>query len=172
MNKVIIEGHLGRDAKVKENQNGTKFITFPMAVNWSKKKNEEVTTWYDIISSKPEHTGTLAQYLTSGKGVIVVGDLEPALNQGVDGKYYMNLIVKPDSITFSNNTKRSESTANVAGGSTTTYSQSKPSNEPENEPVRVSNNIPNDDEVDMGNIPTLETPVANDGNVEDDDLPF
>lgn len=166
MNKVIIEGHLGRDAKVKENQNGTKFITFSMAVNWSRKKNEEITTWYDIISSKPEHTGALAQYLTSGKGVVVVGDLEPSLNQGIDGKYYMNLVVKPDSITFSNTGRRPENNSTNGGNSVTSKST--------NNTTASIEAIPDDNMVDMGNvIPSAVSAASSVDNSDvEDDLPF
>ena len=34
MQKIFLEGRLGRNAEVKESSNGNKFVRFTMAVNW------------------------------------------------------------------------------------------------------------------------------------------
>ena len=156
MNKVFIEGRLGRNAEVKETSNGNKFIRFTVAVNWRKsKEKDDRTTWYDVTSFNPSYTGNLAKYLVSGTPVIVVGDLEPEMNPGKDGKMYLNMSVRANSIEFPRISNKKDDTVNTSTSQTVA----------KNEPKSVNNDIP-DDEIGVGKLPS---PVVSD---DDDDLPF
>lgn len=171
MNKVFIEGRLGRNAELKETVNGKKFVRFTVAVNWKKGKDDR-TTWYDVTSFNPSYTGNLVQYLKSGSPVIVVGDLEPEMNVGKDGKMYMNLSVRANSIEFPKLASKKDDSYNNSQAESTSASTSVPSSVAKN----TKNDIP-DDDIPMGNIPSnnaSETPLVNlpPNDDDDDDLPF
>ncbi|MBQ2230514.1 MAG: single-stranded DNA-binding protein [Oscillospiraceae bacterium] len=74
-NQIIILGNLGKDAEVKALENGTKVITFNVAVTerWKDKneQDQEHTDWFTVdyftMSDK------VAQYLKKGTSVMVEG---------------------------------------------------------------------------------------------------
>lgn len=74
MKQLLITGHLGQDAVVRQNtNNGEEFITFSVAVS-ERSRNAlgeltEETTWFDCTTRQLN----LAQYLTKGKKVLVQG---------------------------------------------------------------------------------------------------
>ena len=49
MQKITLTGRLGRDAAVRETQDGGKMISFTMAVNGIS-RGVEKTYWYDVLS--------------------------------------------------------------------------------------------------------------------------
>lgn len=165
MNKVFIEGRLGRDAEVKEASNGNKFVRFTMAVNWRRangKDKEDKTTWYDVSSFNPAYTGKLVEYLTSGTAVIVVGDLEPEMNEGKDGKMYLNMIVRANSIEFPRTGKK-EDNSSSSSTSTTAKPQAK---------AKKSEDIPDDEIACVSSQPSTSEASVSNAVDESDDLPF
>lgn len=160
MQKIFLEGRLGRNAEVKESSNGNKFVRFTMAVNWRKgSSKDEKTTWYDVSSFNPAYTGKLVEYLKSGTAVIVVGDIEPELREGKDGKTYLNMIVKANSIEFPRNGKKEDST---------NTSTTKP-----NPTEKVTEDIPDDQILCTSEASSIEdSTVTTATNNDDDDLPF
>lgn len=70
--KLIVEGRLGGDAVVKTSKNGKKYLSFTLA-NTSGGKDNEKTTWYDVVSFEDRHTGKFAEYLKKGSSVVVDG---------------------------------------------------------------------------------------------------
>lgn len=169
MNKVFIEGRLGRNAEVRETTNGKKFVRFTVAVNWRKGKDkDDRTTWYDVTSFNPSYTGNLVQYLKSGSPVIVVGDLEPEMNEGKDGRMYMNLSVRANSIEFPRLANKKDENNTLSQSTSTTTVVNKV----------AKDDIPDDDEVVLSSIPsniTATTISPNSTTVpddSDDDLPF
>ena len=72
MNKIVLTGHLGRDAELKyygENKNVTKFT---LAVNKNFKREGDIPTWFNCELWNREK---LSNYLTKGKAVLVVGEM-------------------------------------------------------------------------------------------------
>lgn len=160
MQKIFLEGRLGRNAEVKESSNGNKFVRFTMAVNWRKgNSKDDRTTWYDVSSFNPAYTGKLVEYLKSGTAVIVVGDIEPELREGKDGKTYLNMIVKANSIEFPRNGKKEDNT---------NTSTTKP-----NPTEKVTEDIPDDQILCNSEASSIEdSTVTTATNNDDDDLPF
>ena len=49
-NKITLIGRLGRDVETKDSANGNRYWRFSIATNeWISSKNEEKTTWHNII---------------------------------------------------------------------------------------------------------------------------
>lgn len=171
MQKIFLEGRLGRNAEVKESSNGNKFVRFTMAVNWRKgSSKDEKTTWYDVSSFNPAYTGKLVDYLKSGTAVIVVGDVEPELREGKDGKAYLNIAVKANSIEFPRINKKDESSEHNNGSAVKNNNEesskvtSAPNKEIEEIPDDIISCMPDN------NSPQSSTNEAN--SDDEDDLPF
>lgn len=78
VNKVILIGHLGRDAETKFTASGVSVSQFTLATNRRVKDNQtgewkDETDWHRIVAWRQEN---LAQYLTKGKQVYVEGRLQ------------------------------------------------------------------------------------------------
>lgn len=78
LNKVLLIGHLGRDAEVRYTHNGTAVINFSLATTekWTNAsgQKQERTEWHNVIYfAKSEN---VAQYLTKGKAVYVEGSIQ------------------------------------------------------------------------------------------------
>src|SRR5690349_20907082 len=78
VNKVILLGHLGRDAETKYTPSGTAVSTFTLATNrrWKDQQTgdfKEETDWHRIVLWRSEN---LANYLLKGKSVYVEGRLQ------------------------------------------------------------------------------------------------
>lgn len=96
MQKIILRGHLGKDAEltsIGEHQ----ALRFSLACDYG--KGEKVnTTWYEIIFFRTQ----LQQYLTKGKELLLSGRLDVRKSEGRDGKTYVNLTVYADDLEFIN----------------------------------------------------------------------
>lgn len=99
MEKITLIGRLGRDASVKESQQGTRFLTFTMACD-AFVRGENRTHWYDVTSFDPNRYKNMLQYLTKGSSVTVVGDLDADIEEGRDGVTRIRRRVSADSIQF------------------------------------------------------------------------
>lgn len=78
VNKVILIGHLGRDAETKFTASGVSVSQFTLATNRRIKDAQtgewkDETDWHRIVVWRQEN---LAQYLTKGKQVYVEGRLQ------------------------------------------------------------------------------------------------
>jgi single-strand DNA-binding protein len=88
VNKVILVGHLGRDAETKFTPGGTAVTKFSVATSrrWKDKTSgewKEETDWTNIVLWQAEN---LANYLTKGKQVYVEGRLHTRNYDDKDGK--------------------------------------------------------------------------------------
>ena len=99
MEKITLIGRLGRDASVKESQQGTRFLTFTMACD-AFVRGENRTHWYDVTSFDPNRYKNMQKYLTKGSSVTVVGDLDADIEEGRDGVTRIRRRVSADSIQF------------------------------------------------------------------------
>ena len=74
MNNVTIEGNLTRDSELKYTTNGTAVLKFSIASNDKMKDQEEVIFIECVVFGK--YGEALAQYLTKGTPVLVIGSLK------------------------------------------------------------------------------------------------
>ena len=88
INKVILIGHLGRDAETKFTTGGAAKTTFSVATNrrWKDQQTgewKEETDWHNIVLWRQEN---LANYLTKGTQIYVEGRLQTRNYEDKDGK--------------------------------------------------------------------------------------
>ena len=78
LNKVMLIGHLGKDAETRHTQSGTAVTNFTLATSWRTKNQQtgewkEETDWHDIVMWRAEN---VAPYLQKGKQVFIEGRLQ------------------------------------------------------------------------------------------------
>src|SRR3978361_388260 len=101
VNKVILIGHLGRDAETKFTPGGAAVTRFSVATNrrWKDKDSgewKEETDWSNVTLWRSEN---LANYLTKGKQIYVEGRLQTRSYEDKDGKkVYSTEVVAGDVI--------------------------------------------------------------------------
>src|SRR5260370_15165970 len=100
VNKVILVGHLGRDAETKFTPGGVAVTRFSVATSrrWKDQQSgewKEETDWSDVTLWRAEN---LAQYLTKGKQVYVEGRLQTRSYEGKDGKKVYRTEVVADEV--------------------------------------------------------------------------
>ena len=101
VNKVILVGHLGKDAETKFTPAGVAVTKFSVATNrrWKDQQSgewKEETDWANVVLWRQEN---LANYLTKGKQVYVEGRLQTRSYDDKDGKkQYMTEVVAEDVI--------------------------------------------------------------------------
>src|SRR5258708_37686440 len=101
VNKVILVGHLGRDAETKFTPGGAAVTRFSVATNrrWKDKDSGEwkdETDWSNVVLWRSEN---LANYLTKGKQIYVEGRLQTRSYEDKDGKkVYATEVVADDVI--------------------------------------------------------------------------
>jgi single-strand DNA-binding protein len=122
VNKVILIGHLGRDAETRFTPSGAARTTFSVATSrrWKDQQTgdwKEETDWHNIVLWRSEN---VAQYLTKGKQVYIEGRLSSRSYDDKDGnKKYVTEVVADDLILLSGQGGRggeapSEDTAEAA----------------------------------------------------------
>jgi single-strand DNA-binding protein len=96
VNKVILIGHLGRDAETKFTPSGVPVSKFAVATNrrWKDQQTgewKEETEWTNVVLWRQEN---LANYLTKGKQIYVEGRLQTRTYDDKDGKkmYYTEVV--------------------------------------------------------------------------------
>jgi len=101
VNKVIVLGHLGRDAETNFTQSGVAVTKFSVATSrrWKDSQSEEwkeETDWHNCVLWRSE---SLANYLTKGKQVYVEGRLQTRSYEDRDKvKRYVTEIVADEVI--------------------------------------------------------------------------
>ena len=101
VNKVILVGHLGKDAETRSTPAGVSVTSFSVATNrrWKDQQTgewKEETDWANVVLWRQEN---LANYLTKGKQVYVEGRLQTRSYDDKDGKkQYRTEVVADDVI--------------------------------------------------------------------------
>jgi single-strand DNA-binding protein len=101
VNKVILLGHLGKDAENKFTPSGVSRSTFTIATNrrWKDQQTgewKEETDWHNCVLWRSEN---LSNYLTKGKQVYVEGRLQSRSWEDKDGqKRYITEVICDDLI--------------------------------------------------------------------------
>lgn len=103
MNKVILVGHLGRDAELKYTPGGAAVATLSLATTevWTDKKNQrqEKTEWHRIVLWG-KSAESLQEYLVKGKCVAVEGKLQTREWNDKDGQKRYTTEIKADHVTL------------------------------------------------------------------------
>ena len=152
VNKVILVGHLGRDAETKFTTGGTAKTTFSVATSrrWKDQQTgewKEETDWHNIVLWRSEN---LANYLTKGKQVYVEGRLQTRSYEDKDGKkVFFTEVVAEDVLLLS-----SRGAEGVAAGSEAPMASAP----------RGPQRVPA--------APAEEGPAPGSGPITDDDVPF
>lgn len=101
VNKVILLGHLGKDAETKFTPSGVAKTSFTLATNrrWKDQQSgewKEITDWHNVVLWRSEN---LSNYLLKGKQVYVEGRLENRSWEDKEGqKRYITEVVADDVI--------------------------------------------------------------------------
>src|SRR5437763_674313 len=101
VNKVILLGHLGKDAETKFTPSGVAKTSFSLATSrrWKDQQSgewKEDTTWHNIVLWRSEK---LADYLQKGKQVYIEGRIENRSWEDKEGqKRYITEVVADDVI--------------------------------------------------------------------------
>jgi single-strand DNA-binding protein len=100
VNKVILVGHLGRDAETKFTPGGAAVTRFSVATNrrWKDQASgewKEETDWTNVVLWRAEN---LANYLTKGKQVYVEGRIHTRSYDDKDGKKVYSTEVVADDV--------------------------------------------------------------------------
>lgn len=95
VNKVILLGHLGRDAELKHTPSGVAKTTFSVATSrrWKDTQSgewKEETDWTNVVQWRAEN---LAQYLVKGTQVYVEGRLSTRSYEKDGEKKYVTEVV-------------------------------------------------------------------------------
>lgn len=163
MQKLYLIGNLGKDAQVVESMNGRKFLSFSVAAN-GYRNGEQKTSWYSVIWFN--YTENMVKYLTKGKSVVVVGELDADMRTDNNGVARIDRTVVADSVTFLN--------TGVSNGDNT--SNPTPKSNPTQE-VNTSNdvtrkNVSLDDELTTISKRSEEIIQQKPVEFDDSDLPF
>ena len=100
VNKVILIGHLGRDAETKFTPSGAAVTKFSIATNrrWKDQQTgewKEETDWANVVLWRQEN---LANYLTKGKQIYVEGRLQTRQWEDKEGKKQYSTEVVADDV--------------------------------------------------------------------------
>jgi len=96
VNKVILLGHLGKDAETKFTPSGVSVSKFTIATNrrWKDQQTgewKEITDWHNVVLWRAEN---VANFLLKGKQVYVEGRLETRSYEDKEGqkKYFTEVV--------------------------------------------------------------------------------
>jgi single-strand DNA-binding protein len=152
VNKVILIGHLGKDAETRFTPSGTAVTNFTLATSrrWKDQQTGEwkdETDWHNIVLWKAEN---LANYLTKGKQVYVEGRLRTRSYDDKDGnKRYVTEVVAEEVL--------------LLGGRGESQQESSFDQQPPSMPRNAPRARP---------APEPETQPLGDTGITDDDVPF
>jgi single-strand DNA-binding protein len=156
VNKVILLGHLGKDAETRFTPSGAAVTNFTLATNrrWKDQQTgewKEQTDWHNVVLWRSEN---LSQYLQKGKQVYVEGRLQTRSYDDKDGnKRYTTEVVADDVILLSGR-------GDLPG-------DSSPYEQPSAAPV----SMPRSARPQRPSTPPAQDPYADQG-ISDDDVPF
>ncbi len=103
VNIVHLLGRLGQDPELKETKNGRQLCTFSLATTerWSDQngQKQESTCWHNIVAwGKPGEL--MAQYLSKGREVFIIGRIDNRSYEDKDGVKKFRCEVVASSFSF------------------------------------------------------------------------
>ena len=96
MNKIILIGNLTADPEKRATPNGTTVTSFTIVVN---RRGQDKQTDFFHISAWRGLAETCAKYLSKGRKVAVIGELQASTYEGKNG-VRLNLNVQADEVEF------------------------------------------------------------------------
>ena len=144
---INFNARLGRDAEIKQTQNGSQYVAFTCATDVFTNGNTE-TVWFNVTDFS-ERTLKIAQYLTKGKLVSICGEYFDRIYTNKNNEQQIGRDVKALRIDFI-------STGRDATSETTTQTTQQK--------VVSSTQQP------MPQMPQMQMSIST--NVDEDDLPF
>ncbi len=101
MNKITLIGNLTHDPEVRSTPNGVTVCTFTIAVNrrFASANGERATDFFRINAWR-QLGETCARYLSKGRKVAVIGELQARTYEGKDGTTRMSLDISADEVEF------------------------------------------------------------------------
>ena len=101
MNKIILIGNLTHDPDVRSTQNGVTVCSFNIAVNrrFAQQGGERQTDFFRINAWR-QLGETCSRYLSKGRKVAVIGELQARTYEAKDGSTRMSLDVSADEVEF------------------------------------------------------------------------
>ncbi len=101
MNKITLIGNLTRDPEVRSTTSGVTVCTFTIAVNrrFASQNGERQTDFFRINAWR-QLGDTCARYLSKGRKVAVIGELQARTYEATDGTTRMSLDVSADEVEF------------------------------------------------------------------------
>lgn len=133
VNKVILIGHLGKDAETRFTTSGTALTRFTVATNRRVKDSQtgdwrDETDWHNIAMWRNENLG---QYLTKGKQVYIEGQLRSRSYDDKDGqKRYVTEVVVDEIILLGGQGGRGDDSGGSWGEATQRAPMSRPAQKP------------------------------------------
>ncbi len=166
INKVILVGHLGKDAETRFTTGGQSVTNFSVATSrrWKDQQTgdwKEETDWHNVVLWRAEN---LANYLTKGKQVYVEGRLRTRSYDDKDGnKRYVTEVMADDVLLLGGRGEGGGDFGGGAGASEGGYGQSQPVSMPRSaRPAGGGGG---------GRQPSRD-PEPFDQGISDDDVPF
>jgi len=156
VNKVILIGHLGRDAETAYTASQTAVTKFSVATNrrWKDQQTgewKEETNWSNVVMWRGEN---VAPYLTKGKQVFVEGRLQTRSYDDKDGKKVWTTEVVAEDVILLGGRGEGGGAPEMGGGGPEEYSQDRPMrSQPRSRPATAA-------------------PIAPPEGITDDDVPF
>ena len=101
MNKITLIGNLTHDPETRSTPNGVTVCTFTIAVNrrFAAANGERPTDFFRINAWR-QLGETCSRYLSKGRKVAVVGELQARTYEAKDGTTRMSLDVQADEVEF------------------------------------------------------------------------
>jgi single-strand DNA-binding protein len=101
MNKITLIGNLTHDCEVRSTPSGVTVCSFTIAVNrrFASQDGQKQTDFFRINAWR-QLGDTCARYLSKGKKVAVIGELQARTYEAKDGTTRMSLDVSADEVEF------------------------------------------------------------------------
>lgn len=97
MNKIILIGNLTSDPEKRATQSGLSVTSFQIAVN---RRGQDKQTDFFRINTWRGLADTCAKFLTKGRKVSVIGELQARTYEAKDGTTRLSLDVSADEVEF------------------------------------------------------------------------
>lgn len=134
VNKVILIGHLGKDAETRYTTGGAACTTFPLATNYRWKDPQtgewkEETEWHNIVLWRQENLGS---FLTKGRQVYVEGRIRTRSYEDKENhqKRYVTEIIAQDVVLLGARGAEAPEEATPAAGRGPQKAAAAPAEEP------------------------------------------
>lgn len=131
MNKVVLLGRLGNDAKCSVFENGTKVTKFSLATT-EKYKSKEETSWHNV-DIWGDYGSKLSDYLIKGKQVLIEGRIQYSKGNKNGVETYFTTIVADTIELLGDSGKKEQSEPQMGTSVTPRNKPTQPSRKQDNE---------------------------------------